>query len=199
MKICPKCRSFYDETHEFCVKDGIPLLNILKNDKTFEEGQKFLENSRRTLKRKKIFSLGRKVFTYLMPVIIFLVIVSAIIVNREFVPKTVKCDGNQRDSELKKIEFIIQETFSKEILDERKKVAKEILGKHFEGHDMTQFVMLDEKTDKILINNECLEADIEINYKLRIKDLGLPGVANEIENKRKYICKKQEKWICKKN
>ncbi len=82
MKICPKCRSFYEyNASDFCLNDGIPLVAVSKSAKIWNEGSNFLRaRSKEIAKRKKI-STAKKILSYFVTTLVCSSLFFVIIAN----------------------------------------------------------------------------------------------------------------------
>ena len=80
--MCPKCRSFYSrETLGFCSNDGVLLIEVSKNGDNWQIGEKFLRNSKKTLRKKQIITTIKKVIIYTVTTVIFASVTAVVIVN----------------------------------------------------------------------------------------------------------------------
>lgn len=78
MRFCPKCRAFYDdEALEFCLNDGILLVEINRSDKLWEQGGRAIGETKSIIRRqmfrqslKKILSTAITTVLVIMTVIV---------------------------------------------------------------------------------------------------------------------------------
>ncbi len=52
MRMCLKCRMFYDDKVKFCLNDGVPLLNLDRTHDLWEKGTKALRETQKTVTRQ---------------------------------------------------------------------------------------------------------------------------------------------------
>lgn len=78
IRFCPKCRAFYeDEALEFCLNDGILLVEISRTDKLWEQGGRAIGETKSIIRRqmfrqslKKILSTAITTFLVIMTVVV---------------------------------------------------------------------------------------------------------------------------------
>ncbi len=79
MKICPKCRNFYDDPLlRFCLKDGVPLAEIANNPKLLPEGVNYLNQVKSELKRQTRKQTLKKFFKILVSTVLTIMIISVV-------------------------------------------------------------------------------------------------------------------------
>lgn len=80
MRFCPKCRAFYDdEALEFCLNDGILLVEINQSDKLWEQGGKAIGETRSIIRRQMFQqSLKRILSTAITVVLVIMIVVVTI-------------------------------------------------------------------------------------------------------------------------
>ena len=82
MKVCPKCQTFYDDgALGFCADDGVPLIPVPKAGSDWTKGKRFLEESKRLLRKKSQIKLLRKTVGYSVTTVIFSAVVLVIAAN----------------------------------------------------------------------------------------------------------------------
>ena len=109
MKICPKCRSFYEHNaSDFCLNDGIPLVAVSKSAKIWNEGSNFLRARSRELAKRKRISAAKRILSYFVTTLvcsslIFVIIANTVVYltprNDEVVKNDLTEDGNNAEEE----------------------------------------------------------------------------------------------------
>lgn len=82
MRFCPKCRSFYNDGQlRFCLKDGVPLVDVDQSSNIWDEGTSFIrETQLRTIRETRIQQV-RKVVSILVTTVVVIMVVSVITLN----------------------------------------------------------------------------------------------------------------------
>ncbi|MFN0140434.1 MAG: hypothetical protein ACKVQW_10170 [Pyrinomonadaceae bacterium] len=82
MRYCPKCRSFYDDAQlRFCLRDGVPLVDVSPSDQVWNEGTSFIrETQRRVTSETRIRQL-KKIVSILITTVMVIMVVSVITLN----------------------------------------------------------------------------------------------------------------------
>lgn len=82
MRRCPKCSSFYDDGQlRFCLKDGVPLIDVDQPSSIWNEGATVIrETQRRTIRETRIQQL-KKVVSMLITTVLTIMVISVITLN----------------------------------------------------------------------------------------------------------------------
>ncbi len=82
MRFCPKCRTFYDDADlNFCLKDGVPLVNIKENDNLWREGTEVIQQTKYQIRREIFKKQFKKIVSILITTILIVMIISVITIN----------------------------------------------------------------------------------------------------------------------
>lgn len=82
MKFCPKCRNFYSDAGlRFCLKDGVPLVAVGKNENLRREGEDFTNRNEQRIKRETFRKQIRKVVSITVTTILTILIISVLTSN----------------------------------------------------------------------------------------------------------------------
>jgi hypothetical protein len=82
MKLCPKCRNFYDdELLRFCLKDGMPLVSVKPNEELWSEATNSIRKTRRIEQKEIRKQQLKKVVTTLITTFIIISVISVIALN----------------------------------------------------------------------------------------------------------------------
>ncbi|CAN5314096.1 hypothetical protein BH10ACI1_BH10ACI1_19640 [soil metagenome] len=82
MKLCPKCRSFYDDPLlVFCQKDGVPLIVLTQRDELWTESIEALEKSHQAELKMKRIRKFKKFAKILSVILMTMMIVSVVAMN----------------------------------------------------------------------------------------------------------------------
>lgn len=91
MKVCPKCRSFYDDASLiFCQTDGVPLIRLNQSNELWTEGTEAIKTTREIVSKQFRIQKLKNLAKILVTSFLTMLIISEIVRNTDFYPPTDK-------------------------------------------------------------------------------------------------------------
>ncbi len=82
MKFCPKCRRFYDDENlAFCQTDGLPLIKLNQQSELWTEGEKAIEATRETVRKKTRIQKLKRFSKILVATLMTMMVISVVAMN----------------------------------------------------------------------------------------------------------------------
>lgn len=79
MKLCPKCRSFYDDEFlKFCLKDGTPLATVTQNNQFWKEGLNKISETRKIELSELRKQYLKRIFSVLVMTVLVIMVITVI-------------------------------------------------------------------------------------------------------------------------
>lgn len=79
MRCCPKCKTFYDDLLlRFCLKDGVPLLEIDQSNQLWTTGKSFINEKNRLIRRETRQQQLKKILQILITICLVIMIICVI-------------------------------------------------------------------------------------------------------------------------
>jgi hypothetical protein len=79
MRLCPKCRTYFDDSLlRFCTNDGMPLVSIDQSSELWQKGSEFVSETKNRIQREIRRKLIKKVISTLVTTIVITSVISVV-------------------------------------------------------------------------------------------------------------------------